>query len=306
MKKLFHEVAMQPESILREDAITLLRELRLDHFRYVQDLPDDWFNQVQSILKITNSKDNFKKMALLEKLKSSIIKTRSNNHQSTINENKKWRELVSSMGRDNPFDLQIERKELFANGNVIDLDDYLELSESELGSLNMPFKTSNDWYKIIQPIIMSDNSIAIVDRYFDLGSQYYSKLFIEFIQWLRRSKVSHLRIFIGPKSADEIRSNFWKNDFQLFCDQAVSFLNLHAPDLRSSIIVSSCQELHLRYFGSKVCAIELDYGFRLSGSKIYKVTAMRASALNDFKSQFFSRISGPNYLTSKSIWPLRK
>ena len=57
------------------------------------------------------------------------------------------------------------------------------------------------------------------------------------------------------------------------------------PNLKSNIIISSCQELHLRYFGSKVCAIELDYGFRLSGSKKYKVTVMRASALNDFKNQ---------------------
>jgi len=304
MKKLFHEVAMQPESILRDDAITLLRELRLDHSRYVQDLPDDWFNQVQNILKDSNSIDSFKKMAMLEKFKSSIIKTRGNNLQSP--NNKKWRELISLISRDNPFDLQIDQKELIYNGNVTDLDGYLENSDRELGSLNMPFKTPNDWHKIIHPIIMSDNSIAIVDRYFDLGSQYYSKLFIEFLQWIRKSKVTYVRIFIGPKSSDEIKNNFWKNDFNQFCDQAVRILNEHAPDLISNIIVSSCQELHLRYFGSKVCGIELDYGFRLSGSKNYKVTVMRASSLHDFKNQFFSQISGPNYLTSKSIWPVRK
>ena len=69
---------MQPESILRDDAITLLRELRLDHSRYVQDLPEDWFNQVKIILNNSKSTDSFKKLAMLEKLKSSIIKTRKN------------------------------------------------------------------------------------------------------------------------------------------------------------------------------------------------------------------------------------
>ena len=63
---------------------------------------------------------------MLEKLRSSIIKTRGNNHHSTINENKKWRELVSSIGRENPFDLQIEQKELICNGNVINFSDIVK------------------------------------------------------------------------------------------------------------------------------------------------------------------------------------
>jgi hypothetical protein len=51
MKKPFHEVVMEPESILKDDAITLLRELRLDHSRYIQNFPDDWIEQVYEILK---------------------------------------------------------------------------------------------------------------------------------------------------------------------------------------------------------------------------------------------------------------
>lgn len=294
---------MQPESILRDDAITLLRELRLDHSRYVQDLPEDWFNQVKVILNNSNSTDSFKKLAMLEKLKSSIIKTRKNVFRDLLAADKKWRELISTVSKDAPFDLQIDTNEIIYNGNLIDLDGYLDNSENELGSINMPFRTPNDWFKIINPIIMSDNSIAIVDRYFDLTSTFYSNLFIEFIQWLLKANVSYIRIFIGPKSADELRNNYWEEDFQRFCTMAASILKQYAPNLKSNIVISSCQELHLRYFGSKVCAIELDYGFRLSGSKKYKVTVMRASALNDFKNQFFSQISGPNYLRSKCIWP---
>lgn len=296
---------MQPESILRNDAITLLRELRLDHSRYVQDLPEDWFNQVKMILHNSKSTDNYKKLAMLEKLKSSIIKTRNTAPHKFKTVDKKWRELISTVSKDSPFDLQIDTNEIIYNGNLIDLDGYLDNSEIELGSINIPFRTPNDWFKIINPIIMSDNSIAIVDRYFDLTSPFYNNLFVEFVQWLLKSNVSYIRIFIGPKSADEIRNNYWEEDFQRFCTMATSILKQYSPNLKSNVIISSCQELHLRYFGSKVCAVELDYGFRLSGSKKYKVTVMRASALNDFKNQFFSQISGPNYLRSKCIWPLK-
>lgn len=303
MKKLFHEVAMQPESILRDDAITLMREVRLDHSRYIQDLPTDWFIEATKILKNSNLNDSHKKMAMLERLKPSIIKTRSGNYQFT---NEKWREHISLFFRDNPFDLQVYEKEIIYNGSSTDLDSYLETSEIELGSLNMPFKNPNDWFNILQPIIMSDNSIAIVDRYFDLDSPYYSKLFIEFLYWLKKSRVTYLRIFIGPKSSEEIRNELWKSEFNNFCAQAVEIINRNALDLVSNIVVSSCTDLHLRYFGSKICGIELDYGFRLSGSKNYKITLMRQSSLNDFRSRFFSQISGSNYLSSKCIWPPRK
>ena len=296
---------MQPESILRDDAITLLRELRLDHSRYIQDVPDDWLDQVQKILKDNKSNKSFKIMAMLDRLKSSVIKTRTKNYHPSVNEDGKWRELIALVNRDNPFDLQVDRNDIIYNGDSTDLDGYLDNSEKELGAVNRSFKATRDWYEIINPLIMSDNSLAIVDRYFDLGSEYYSKLFAEFVQWLLKSKVAFVRIFIGPKSMDDIRNNYWKSEYFKFCDQALNILKQHSPQLRSNIVVSSCQDLHLRYFGSKVCALELDYGFRLSGSKNYKVSVMRASALNDFKSQFFSQIIGPNYLATKNIWPIK-
>jgi hypothetical protein len=213
--------------------------------------------------------------------------------------------LVSSISRDNPFDLQVNQINVIYSGNSIDLDENLDHSETHLGSINKTFKTPDDWYKIDNPIIMSDNSIAIVDRYFDLATSFYSQLFIAFIEWINKSKVSYVRIFIGPKSADEVKNNYWKNDFQLFCDQAIKLIKHYSPQLKCNIIISSCKGLHLRYFGSKICALELDYGLRLSGAKNYKVSVMRASALSDFKSQFFTQISGPNYLAIKNIWPTK-
>ena len=207
MKKLFHEVAMQPEAILRHDAVTLLREMCLDHSRYVQNLPDDWVKLAKFFLIESNPDDRHKKLASLDKFKNSVIKTRLTSNLVHLNHYKNWNELISTISQTNPFDLHIGRKEIIYNGNIIDLDGYLDDSDKELGSIYKSFNSTSEWYEVINPIIHSDNAIAIVDRFFDLSIHFYNKLFIELIQWLKKTRVVYIRIFIGPKSVDEIRNN---------------------------------------------------------------------------------------------------
>jgi hypothetical protein len=302
MNKLFHEVAIEPEAILRSDALTLLRELRLDHSRYIQALPEDLFIEMVAIIKNHPDPTQHKKLAMLEAIRSSIISTRKKN----IIERSKarnWRELVSIEGKAEPFDLLVGQSEIIYRSDNKDLELYLFESDGELGSVTKAFRDPDDWLQIIRPLIMSDNSLVIVDRYFDPSHNYYSRLFSNLAGWLRQTRICQVRIFIGPPTSKPNENSFTLTHFENVCDELYNIIVSEHSDFRGSLIVTYRTDLHLRYIGTKTCALELDYGFRLSGAKTYKVSVMRAAGIKDFKSQFFSELSSTNVLGNKVVWP---
>jgi hypothetical protein len=305
MNKLFHEVALQPEAARRGDALTIFREIRLDHSRYIQALPDDLHSEMVSIIKENPDGLQHKKLAMLETIRSSIVATRSRNPSMSLKA-KDWRELVSIEGRNEPFDVLIGEKEIFCGSDKKELDSYLFDSEGDLGSVTKSFGSSEDWLRLIKPVIMSDNSLVIVDRYFDPGRVYYSKLFSALIGWLKRTRICFLRIFIGAPTVEHVDSTYAREHFDLVCDGLTRLIASEQTDFRASVIVTYRSDLHLRYLGTKVCALELDYGFRLSGGKAYKVSVMRPAGLKDFKNQFFSEIKFSSVLANKVIWPMKK
>lgn len=305
MNKLFHEVALQPQAVLRDDALTLFRELRLDHSRYIQALPDDLHSEMVEIIKENPDSLQHKRLAMLEAVRSSIVATRNRNISERVKA-KEWRELVTLEGRGEPFDVLVARNEIICGADKKELDSYLFDSDSELGSITKTFNMPDDWLRVIKPVIMSDNSLAIVDRYFDPSRTYYSRLFSELIGWLKRTRICFLRIIIGAPTTDQVDDVYARRHFDSVCVALMRLISSDHPDYRASVVVTFRSDLHLRYLGTKVCALELDYGFRLGGNKSYKVSVMRAAGLKEFRAQYFSELKSSSVLANKVIWPIRR
>lgn len=302
MSKLFHEVALQPEAMLRTDALTLIRELRLDHSRYIQALPDDLYREIMEIIRTHPDPIQHKKLAMLEGIRASIVLTRARSPAVNFKA-KSWREMISLESRNEPFDLMIGQMELISKSNSKDLDSYLLESENELGSVTKSFSNPDDWWQTIKPVLMSDNALAIIDRYFDPSKPYYSKLFSSLIGWLKKTRVSSIRIFVGPPTVNMTDTLMSRSHFEAICSGISEIFRAEHSDSKINVMVTYRSDLHLRYLGTKVCAIELDYGFRLSGNRAYRVSVMRTAGLKEFRTQFFVELSSPYILEHKVVWP---
>jgi len=294
---------VQPEAVLRSDALTLMRELRLDHSRFIQRLPESLYSEMISLIKNHPDPCQHKKLAMLELLKTSIVKTRRDG-VGGASLNGSWREMVSLQGRDEPFDLLVIDREVIAKQDKKDLETYLLESEDELGSITKTFRDPADWLKVIHPILMSDNSLVIVDRYFDPLKQYYSKLFSSLIDWLKPTRIRHVRIFLGPHT-EAIDDSATRTRFAAACGEVAKIMQCQHSGSDVNILMTFNTHLHLRFLGTKACAIELDYGFRLSNNRNYRVSVMRTAGLKDFRAQFFSELKSPGTVINTAVWPPR-
>ncbi len=291
---------MQPEAVERKDAMQLLRELRLDHARYIEKIPEDWLEQANRILDSSPDPNRHKKKALLEKLRASVVRTRSGRGGESTGK-RPWRETISLAENVRPFDLLVFEAEMLSQGQVVDLDEYLDRSEEELGSLEKTFSHPEDWRDVTKPIIHSDNNITIVDRYFDLGMDYYSKLFGPFLDWIADSRIRELRLFVGP---NERRTSDCEMQERLntVVDSVARLKKSHPRNEKLKILVFCSASLHKRYMSTKICGIELDYGFRLStGRQIYKCDVLRKAEIASICAEFLTTAGGHHAKWWKSV-----
>lgn len=292
MRKLFHEAAVQPEAVLRNDAKQLLQELRFDRSRYVEGIPDDWFAKAYQVLKSSSDPNMYRIKAFLDKLRPSIIRLRAY-RESGGTGNRTWLEAITLADKVRPFDLVVSEAELFSGGQAEDLDDYLVRSNAELGVVHETFRRPEDWYEVIKPLIYSDNVLAIVDPYFDPSKDYYADLLGPFLGWIEQSRIRELRLFIGPKKNSYERADPLPKRLDAVVNAVTRLAQKHCARSPIRIVVFYCLDIHRRYLATKECGIDLDYGFRLSTeSKRYKCLLLRRADIDAVRLEFLSAASG--------------
>jgi len=290
---------MQPEAVERKDAMQLLRELRLDHARYIEKVPEDWLAQAIRVIDSSPDPNKHKKKALLEKLRASVVRTRSSRGSESAGE-RSWRETITLAEKVCPFDLVVSETEILSRGQAVDFDEYLDRSEEELGSVEKPFIRPEDWRDVTKPIIHSDNNITIVDKYFDLGMDYYSKLFGPFLDWIADSRIRELRLFVGRRPSDTTM----QDRLDTVVDSVARLRKSHLRIKELKILIFCSADLHKRYLSTKTCGVELDYGFRLStGRQTYKCDVLRKAEVASICAEFLTAAGGQHTKLWRLVQP---
>lgn len=237
-----------------------------------------------------------KKLAYLSQIQSSVLRIR----RSRIPLGRDWQEQVVAVDRVLPFDVIIRDGRANVSGSSMDIDEYLNESEYSIGSIEQVFQRPSDWEMVLRPIIASDNTLALVDRYLDLDRLDYSQAFGTLADLMRQySAVKELRLVIGPQStSDDLRSEEHKLRLSSVSKQVKEFLRKDFPDLKTRVTVFSAKGLHKRYLTNKVCGIELDYGLRISRSQRQRISVLRASQLKDVRETYLTLVAG-----GVSAWP---
>jgi hypothetical protein len=289
--KLFHESVVDPSFVASDDALNILREFRLEKGRYIEKMPDDWILRCQEIM-MSNTDDlnRHKKLAYLSQIQSSVLGLR----RMRSHHGKNWQEKVVEVDRQMPFDVIVHNGKVNFAGSMIDLDDYLHKSESYIGSIDQIFQNPSDWEIVLRPIVGSDNSLALVDRYFDLDRRDYYEAFISLLNLIRQYPyISELRIIAAPQStSDDYNAECHNFRIKNLSSRIRKILNEEFSDLKIRIIVFSIKGIHKRYFTNKFFGLELDYGLRISRTQRQQISVLRASQFKDIKASYLTLVAG--------------
>ena len=296
--KLFHEAAIDPAFAIGEDALTVFREFRLDRARYIEKLPDDWSQMCKALMQTeSDASVRHKKLAYLTQIQSSVLSVRKG--RAAVGRD--WKEQVSVAARTMPFDVIVRDGRATVDGDTIDIDEYLSASEPAIGSIEQIFQRTADWMPVLRPVVATDNSIVLVDRYFDLERSDYAQAFSCLIDVMAEyPSVRELRIVVAQtSSADDSLSGEHISRRDVLAEQVCTFVRKYAPTLKARIAVFSIKGLHKRYLSSKVCGIELDFGLRVSRTQKQRISVLRASQLKDVRETYMTMVGG-----GVSAWPV--
>ena len=289
--KLFHESVIDPSFVLSDDALNILREFRLDKGRYIEKLPDDWSLRCQEIL-MSDIDDlkRHKKLAYLSLIQSSVLGLR----RMRPNKGKNWQEKVIEIDRQIPFDVVVNNGKVNFAGSILDLDEYLNKSELCVGSIDQIFQNPYDWELVLRPVVGSDNSLALIDRYIDLDRRDYCEAFITLLNLIRQYPViNELRLIAAPQlTSDDANTASHHLRIKNISSQIGKILHKDFSDLKIRIIVFSVKGLHKRFMTNKFCGLELDYGLRISRTQRQRISVLRASQLKDIKESYLSLVAG--------------
>jgi len=289
--KLFHESVIDPSFVVSDDAFNIMREFRLEKGRYIEKMPDDWIFKCQEIM-MSNADDlnRHKKLAYLSQIQSSVLGLR----RMRAHRGKNWQEKVVEVDRQMPFDVIVHNGKVTFAGSMIDLDDYLHKSESCIGSIDQIFQNPLDWEKVLRPIVGSDNSLALVDRYIDLDRRDYYEAFISLLNLIRQyPAINELRIIAAPQlTSDDSNVECHNLRIKNVSSQIKKMLYEDFSDLKIRIIVFSVKGLHKRYMTNKFFGLELDYGLRISRTQRQRISVLRASQFKDIKESYLTLVAG--------------
>jgi hypothetical protein len=297
--KLFHEAAIDPAFVTGENAMVVMREFRLDRARYIEKMPEDWAKMCKDVLMSEQDEaTRHKKLSYLNQIQNSVLRIR----KGRVAIGKDWKEQVAAAARLSPFDVILGDGRATVEGAVIDIDEYLIDSEPSIGSVEKVFKHPMDWISVLQPVVSADNSIVLVDRYFDLKQPDYYNAFTCLIELIAANPLlRELRIVVAPTVSKEDASpeeHIRRRDSLV--GQVRGFLREHSPGLKTGVFVFSVPELHKRYLTSKHCGLELDFGLRVHRTKKQRISVLRSSQMKEVCSTYMALAMG-----GISAWPIR-